>query len=162
MLHNNESNIKYTDDQSRTLEAYKTQLLNLQTEITISQKFIETLKKESVAAMQEKQSHVETLSDLTPQVANLKHQLASLTDAVNQRQHEFTLTIEDIAGAKADHVVREQNLQGRERSLKERETVHSLKVADQTQVEVRLSQEKLLVEKAKDAFRKAAESIVWK
>lgn len=154
--------VRLTDEQTAQLGVFYSRLSALQTETAIGKKNLDVLKEENIKTTKEKMYLEESVESLTKKVSLLKKQASDLSNEVSGSHSELTKHRKELSvrGEMLAQQKREQDVaQGK---LDESGKVLHDKLRELNSNTKKLSEEKLSVEKAKEAFSKAAESIVWK
>lgn len=162
MLTNTGKNIKLTVEQTLQLEEWQRRLSVLQGEIKEGKKELATVTAEVDKKAAEKivlEQSTELLSLEEKQLSNLKKERQVEVDAskeeLNKHVEERNAGIAVLDSKSSLHTKKEKELGELSLSLSNREKLLA-------EGEKKLSEQQLLVEEARKAFLKAAESIKWK
>lgn len=162
MINNKIVGVHLNEEQTKQLQVFYTRLTNLRTETSIATKILENVKQEIVKVSMEKKYLEDSLEGLRVQATSLKQKAIEHAKMVQQSTKELTTHREESNTTDSRHASKHDELSKREKELEEKESAHVKQVADFTTKSKMLSEERLAVNKAKDAFQKATESIVWK
>lgn len=161
MLTTPENNVKFTDEQTRQVTAWSQKLSVIQAEIKKAEEQSNVLSTEIKAL----ESHRDYLTSENANLETKVHQLQEVKldiEAEVVKSSEKLLThavetkkrIEHLSKAETGHAETEKTLTLSHERLEKRSEELNAKAA-------RLSEQQLLVEKARDVFLKATESVVW-
>lgn len=116
-----ESNIKYTNEQSQQIESFKTEMLNLQTDITIGSKTLRSLQENIVNVTKENTFLEEKKTNLEKLVNDLEAKATNLQDSIQVNENRVETAQQESDKLKNLHVEKQQELDIREAGLKEKE-----------------------------------------
>jgi uncharacterized protein (DUF3084 family) len=128
MINNDTSNIKFTDEQTRQLEEFKTRLSNTETEISIANKNLGVIKKEIEKSTKEKIYQEELLAEITPKVeakqselkkaeedlVNTKGTINKLNKEITEKTLQNNAKIIELENREIDVIKKEKGLSNRE------------------------------------------------
>lgn len=157
-----DKNIALTYEQLGQIEEATTRLRNIENEIVIASRNLGIENKEVVKATKERMYQEELLAELTPRVADTKKELSDLQeiiaeskDSLNNLRKESENIYKDISDKNIGLDQRKTNIEILEKEYEEKKNEYA-RCAE------KLTSDQLLVEKAKEAFLTATESVVWK
>lgn len=162
MIKNSDSsNVVFTDEQTRQLSEWRGRLMTVQEEIRFATDRREALLNE-VNELKKQQAYYDGLvTTLGIQVDELKKTKEELSTNVKDShskliEHEkFTKTYhESMSDRRAE-------VEKLEKEIKEKSIVLTEEIAKHNDRTTKLSEQKLLVDRAREAFLKATESVTW-
>lgn len=162
MIISPESNVKFTDEQTKAIELAQGRLVVIQNEFLIAQKALKQANSDTLATTKERLYQEELLAKLEESAKPLEEKLSTLRSQVIESEDILKTNIENarIVGEEneklsASLTKRESVVSELESSLKDKEKDLNIKLTQ-------LSEEQLKIAKAKDAFSKAIETVSWK
>lgn len=157
-----ESNVALTDEQTASVEAAKTILLNLETETTRASRALNVLKNDIVKASEEKEYISEQISSLNTSLREKQTALDGLNDAIVKTKSDHESVIEQHASIslKIDSAI--DSLNEREKKITELESSLSQEKANLAKEQNILIQERADVDTAREAFLIAVKTVSWK
>lgn len=158
MLTQTESH-KISDTHSAQIEYVKTTLLNLETEVSIAQKNLKSLKSDTERAVKEKIYQEECLAEIQSQVTVTKREIEILHESKRIIESDIQEKIELSKSFIDDQAIKSQTIEEREAVISSKEKTHAEKVADFTVQSAELEKEKRYIQNAKEILKNAIESI---
>lgn len=162
MINNPEPSTKLTDEQTKQLQVFYTRLTNLQTETSIATKNLEMLREETIKVSLEKKYTEDTLRDLREKLDQAAKEVDEHVKLVVKSQEELVSHREERGKTDKHHSSKQKELAAREEEVVKSENMLKSLQEDLSHTSKMLSAERLEVDKAKEAFLHATESVVWK
>lgn len=114
MINQPSDTIKFTDEQSKQLEAFQIKLSNLQTEIRIANQNINTAHNDAIVATKEREYQEQRLAEINSNIIPAQAKLDEITNAIADAQAS-------LSEFNKKSVVRESAIATKELELKDRE-----------------------------------------
>lgn len=162
MINSPEPSVALSDEQTKQLQVFYTRLTNLQTESSIATKNLENLKQEAIKVSMERQYTENVVETLKEQLATLKEQANEHLAMIDKSQIELKAHREERTKVDAAHNEKRASLDEREKKVEGAEKLCETLRDELNHNSKVLSEERLAVDSAKDAFQKATESVVWR
>lgn len=161
-IFSNNKNVTLTLEQMQQIEEATTRLRNIESEIVIANRNLGIENKEVVKATKERMYQEELLAGLLPKVEDAKKNLSDINSSIadgiatlDTIKRDKDAIEKDTADKRIELESRATNIVILEKELKDRKDEYSASAE-------KLANDQLLVEKAKEAFIAAADSVVWK
>jgi len=163
MINNSiEKTVPISEKEAQQIKAVENRLLNLVDDVRTAEKNLSSIKQETEKAISARDYHVDLLNNTVASVKKAQEELHRLIGD----SEKVRATIEDGLKVHQEtervHSTKGDELSKREDELKREEEAHSIRIADYVSKSNKLSEDQLLVEKAREAFLEATESVKWR
>lgn len=159
---NTEPSVKFTTEQARQLETWKSRVTASQEELTANEKQNKQLKDENEKLDKEKKHKTDQIAHLTREVCELQDKSGDLVVLVTANSELLQKQGQTIAAATEAIDKKRHELDTREQAALEAEETNSKRAEELAVRSNELDAEKRVIERAQAAFTKAAETLVWK
>ncbi len=155
-------NVKLSREQLEQLDEYNSRIANLESEFKLISKNIAVAKDDADKAIADRKYRESILNEFDSKIVKAKTEYEELEANITDAKKELADTVKKTKVIAADNLTRHEDLSKREQQVTEREEALNTKEIEYHKKLTELSNEQLSIKKAKDAFEKAIESLVWK
>lgn len=158
---NQEDNVKLTGEQLKQIEVVQLRLANLQNEIFIAGKILSETKALCIRENKEKEYQTELLTDLISKISSKKSEYENLLRMIPETQTILDKIKKDTREIDLNNNAKKIELDEMEIFLTRKENSLLKKEEDLKSKQTKTEEDRKLLELAKNAFKKAVESVTW-
>lgn len=151
-----------TENITLTIEQLTNRVGNLQREVAQEIENLTVVRNDCERVTKEKEYQQELLTDISSRLETSKEEFAMLQTELQEAKNEFNSILTKGKVVESQNQEKSQALSDREDKLSLAEEEYNLRVKDLNTAQSALALEKLTVEKAKEAFVNAANTVSWK
>jgi len=161
MINTPEPNIKFTDEQAETLNAYNTRISQAQTDISIADSRLGVLNKEIIKATKEREYQEEQLGTLGTLVADKRVELSKLEASIAEQQKQAEIDKVVYSERLAELERKEADLSIRADAVATAENGLAVRGDELKEEEARQIEERAKLIHIKEAFKDAIMTVDW-